>query len=282
MVGEVVFLFLKREKTMQEEEAREAASACCIEGKRSARESPRPSIILREQQATMQRARGHERTPPMTTAKTKQRNAEAATARRFLKKAPAAFQNAQPAPRFVKITHSVDGWQAAAATIQQKWRGLADRRDILALRMAMAASKQEAAAAAAKEQVEVRLEAELARLMAGLRLSSAAVLRGDRANLQAVYGPAAAVVTRAVQAVVRMRRARKAVAARRAEVESEAHTARQAEAKAAAKAAKLAARKAAAGAALKAAAQKERALVLEQLCDEAGSNSCEPWCVSPC
>ena len=214
----------------------------------------------------------------MTAAKTKQHDVEAATARNFLKKAPVAIQKAPPAPRFVKITHTVDGCQAAAATIQQG-RGLAARRELLPLRMTVAASKKEAAAAAAKEQMKARLEAELARLMAGLRLSSAAVLRGDRAKLQAVYGPAAAVVTRAVQAVVRMRRARKAVAARRAEVESEAHAARQAEAKAAAKAAKLAARKAAAGAALKAAVQKDRALVLEQLCDEAGSNAREPWCV---
>ena len=168
----------------------------------------------------------------MSAAETKQHDAEAATARNILKKAPAAIQKALPAPRFVKIVHTVDGCQAAAATIQQGWRGLAARREVAALRMAMAASKKEAAAAAAKKQAESRLEAELARLMAGLRLSSAAVLRGDGAKLQAVYGPAAAVVTRAMQAFVRMRRARKAVTMRRAEVELEAQVAKQAEAKA--------------------------------------------------
>jgi hypothetical protein len=225
---------------------------------------------------TMQRAQGNQK---------KQRDAKAANAKKFLEEAPQVHPNAPQAPRTVKITpRAAARWQAAssqaaAATIQQRWRGFAARREVRCLRLAMVASKQEAAAAAAKKQVEVRLQAELARLLAGLRLSSAAVLRGDGAKLQAVYGPAAAVITRAMQAVVRMRRARMAVAARRAEVESEAQAAKQAEAKAAAKAAKLAARKAAAGAALKAAAQKERALVLEQLCDEAGSNSREPWCV---
>lgn len=209
----------------------------------------------------------------MRAADDKQRNTEPAAARKCFNKAPATIQKALPAPRFVKIKHSLDGWQAAATTIQQGWRGLAGRREMWALRMAMTASKQEAAAAAAKKQVEAQLQAELARLMAGSRLSCAAVLRGDGAKLQAVYGPAAKVITRAVQAVVRMRRARTAVAARRAEVEAEAQAAREAAAKAAAKAAKLAARKVAAGAALKIAAQKERTLVLEQLCEQASSNA---------
>ena len=136
---------------------------------------------------TMQRARGHQKTPPMTAEEKKQRNTEAAALRSFLEKAPRVHLNSPQAPRFMKITHSLNGWQAAAATVQQGWRGLAARREVLALRIAMAASKQEAAAAAAKKQVEVRLQAELARLMSGLRLSSAAVLRGDSAKLQAVY-----------------------------------------------------------------------------------------------
>ena len=75
-----------------------------------------------------------------------------------------------------------------------RWRGLAARREVRSLRMVVAASLEEAAAAAAEKQVEARLAAESARLLAGLQLSSAAVLRGDGAKLQAVYGPAAAVI----------------------------------------------------------------------------------------
>ena len=229
---------------------------------------------------TTQRARGYQKTPRMTAEEKKQRDAEAAAVWRFLDKVPnVQLKASQAMPRFMKIKETIDGRQAAAMYIQQVWRGLAAMRAAVAQRVAMTAEKKEAAAAADEQRVKDQLEAELARLIAGLRLSSAAVLRGDKAKLQSMYGPAASMITRAMQALVRMCRARKAVTMRLAEVELEAQAARQAEAKAAAKAAKLAARKAAAGAALKAAAQKERALVLEQLCDEAGSNSREPWCV---
>ena len=76
-------------------------------------------------------------------------------------------------------THTILG-----GTLLSRWRGLAARREVRSLRMVVAASLEEAAAAAAKKQVEARLAAESARLLAGLQLSSAAVLRGDGAKLQ--------------------------------------------------------------------------------------------------
>ena len=81
------------------------------------------------------------------------------------------------------------------------------------------------------QRVKARLESELAKLLGGLRLSSAAVLRGDGAKLQAVYGAATTVLTRGMQALVRMCRARKALAERRAEVEAEAQATREVAAK---------------------------------------------------
>ena len=143
-----------------------------------------------------------------------------------------------------------------------------------ATKNALAASKKEADAAAEEQRKKARLEAELARLLSGQGLSLAAKLRGDLEWLQAIYGPAAWTIAQAIKAEAIKVKARKLEASRRAEEEAAKQAAEAKAAKDAKKASKLAAKKAGAGAALKAAAQKERAMVLEQLCDKEGSNAC--------
>jgi hypothetical protein len=102
--------------------------------------------------------------------------------------------------------------------------------------------------------------------MGGLGLSSTAIVRGDKAKLAHLYGPACGVIVRSMRALVRKRIALRLVNERRAQAQDAVQAAKVAASKAAAK-------KAAAGVALKAAAQKQRELVLEQLCVLLGSNS---------
>ena len=119
-----VFSVFKKKKTSCRKRASRTDGSSLLHRRETKLERDSVRLIL-SMPTTMQRDRPHKRAPPMRAADEKQRNTEPAAARKCLNKAPATIQKALPALRFVKIKHSLDGWQAAATTIQQGWRDLA-------------------------------------------------------------------------------------------------------------------------------------------------------------
>ena len=213
--------------------------------------------------------KGHQKTPPMTAFERAQRDAEVASVMRFLSKPTTGVEADVESPRFVKANERNLKRATNRGLAAEAWK--AAKEEAKAAEKAAKATASKAKAAAAKEAAvaaaELQVKSSLALLMAGHRLTAAAVVRGDWDKLQMRYGPAAATIGRAMKAFLRKQIALKLVEERRAELQA----AKIAEA---AKKAKLAAKKAAVGLALKAAMEKERSLVLEQLCNEADLNAC--------
>ena len=259
-----------RKGERSEERSETASEECC--GAKDCR-----TAVLRFACSASMGKLSFQKQKKMTEYEKRLRAAEAAAVLNFVeKRAVPILCKLTPSARFGKIVDCADIVAEAAVVMQSMWRRCMCQRMLAALKLAARASKQEASAVAEQRKKEKRLGAELARLRLGERLSMAAVLRGDMAQLKEVFGPAVAMIARAMAALVRTRRAMKVVEARCAEVEA-AKAAKVAKAaEDAAKAARLAAEKVAAGAVVKAAARKERAMVLEQLCGKEGSNACLP------
>ena len=200
---------------------------------------------------------------PMTAVEKQRRDAEAASVRQLLFKAPVVRDTVTPMVRTVKIKDA-NNWEAAAASkVQAALRGFVARRDVAALRVAVAASDKEAAAEAVARRVKAELESSWAKLMMGQRLDAAAMVRGDLKALDAMYGPAASTIVRAMRAFVRKQAALKEVQRRRVEFElrraaADAHIEKLMS--------EGAAKMAAEGAAKKAVVQEERAKALAPLC----------------
>ena len=206
---------------------------------------------------------------PMTTVEKQMRDAQAASVRQLLYKA-AVFYETTPTVRTVKIKDAKNTGAVAASKVQAAMRGFVARRDVAALKVAVAASKKEAAAAAVDRRVKAELESSLAKLMTGQRLDAAAVVRGDMKALDTMHGPATSTIARAMRAFMRKQAALKEVQRRRVEwylrraaAEADIETLM----------AEGAAKKAAEGAAKKAAVQEERAKSLAPLCAHARSNA---------
>lgn len=204
----------------------------------------------------------YSKTTPMTAVEKRLRDAEAASVRELLRKAPVVHETTSTL-RTVKIKDAKITEASVASKVQAAMRGFVARRDVAALKVAVAASDKEAAAAAVARRVKAELDSSWAKLMMGQRLDAAAMVRGDLKALVAMYGPAASTIAHAMRAFVRKQAALKEVEKRHAE-----KVARQVAADALVD--KLmterAAKRAAEGAARKAAVQEERAKVLEQLC----------------
>ena len=210
--------------------------------------------------ATAMAKRNYQKLHKMNATEKRLRDAEAADVHRFLLTKPSKdYAPVKAVVKTKKIKDTTDGWAAAAALVQAAWRALVARKAVAALKIAVAASRKEAAAADAKRCVNVQLRSSLALIMMGQRLGGAAVVRGDMQKLRLAYGSAVATIVRGMQALVSKREQERAV------VEA---MLRETEAECGLLAAEIAALKvkAAEGAALKAAAQKERAMALEHLC----------------
>ena len=125
---------------------------------------------------------GYNKMMPMTAIEKRQRDAEAAAVRQFLQKPPMVGSTSAKVVRFAKIKDTTDRVAEAATLVQKLWRGFAGRKDAAALKVAVTASKLEAAAAAAEDRESETLKSSLALLMGGKQLGSSAVVDGHRRN----------------------------------------------------------------------------------------------------
>ena len=152
----------------------------------------------------------YSKTTPMTAVEKRLRDAEAASVRELLRKAPVVHEMTSTSTlRTVKIKDAKNTETSAASKVQAAMRGFVARRDVAALKAAVAASDKEAAAAAVARRVKAELESWWAKLMMGQRLDAAAMVRGDLKALVAMYGPAASTIARAMRAFVRKQAAQK-------------------------------------------------------------------------